>query len=103
MSSPDGPVLSSFDLDGIVGLFNRGKIHKNSVIVLVGAGMSTAAGIPDFRSPNSGIYANLGKYKLPQPEMVFEINYFKVSARKLPSSTALGQYGNTAEPFQTKI
>lgn len=74
----EGPVLSTFDLDGIVEQFTRGKVRKNSVIVLVGAGMSTSAGIPDFRSPNSGIYANLGKYKLPRPEMVFEINYFKV-------------------------
>lgn len=39
--------------------------------------MSTAAGIPDFRSPESGIYANLQKYNLPHPEDVFKISYFK--------------------------
>lgn len=39
--------------------------------------MSTAAGIPDFRSPDSGIYANLQKYNLPHPEDVFKISYFK--------------------------
>lgn len=39
--------------------------------------MSTAAGIPDFRSPDSGIYANLQKYNLPHPEDVFKIDYFK--------------------------
>lgn len=37
-----------------------------------------AAGIPDFRSPNTGLYANLEKYRLPYPEAIFEISYFKV-------------------------
>lgn len=58
-------------------MLNQNKISKSSVIVLVGAGMSTAAGIPDFRSPESGIYANLQKYNLPNPEDVFKISYFK--------------------------
>lgn len=71
------PILSSFTLDGIAELFNQNRLAKSSVIVLVGAGMSTAAGIPDFRSPDSGIYANLQKYKLPHPEDVFKIDYFK--------------------------
>ena len=39
--------------------------------------MSVAAGIPDFRSPVTGLYANLAKYKLPYPEAVFDIEYFK--------------------------
>ncbi|XP_025930376.1 NAD-dependent protein deacetylase sirtuin-2, partial [Apteryx rowi] len=36
-----------------------------------------AAGIPDFRSPGTGLYANLQSYKLPYPEAIFEINFFK--------------------------
>eukprot|EP00072_Mus_musculus_P065942 XP_017167705.1 PREDICTED: NAD-dependent protein deacetylase sirtuin-2 isoform X3 [Mus musculus] len=36
-----------------------------------------AAGIPDFRSPSTGLYANLEKYHLPYPEAIFEISYFK--------------------------
>ncbi|CAO2626162.1 NAD-dependent protein deacetylase sirtuin-2, partial [Lemmus lemmus] len=47
------------------------------VICLVGAGISTSAGIPDFRSPTTGLYANLEKYHLPYPEAIFEISYFK--------------------------
>lgn len=43
----------------------------------------TAAGIPDFRSPETGLYANLQKYGLPYPEAIFQIDYFKVSAKTL--------------------
>lgn len=40
-------------------------------LLKTGAGISTAAGIPDFRSPKTGIYANLAKLDLPYPEAVF--------------------------------
>lgn len=40
-----------------------------------------AAGIPDFRSPGTGLYANLQKYNLPYPEAIFQIDYFKVRER----------------------
>uniref|UniRef100_H2ZEV4 NAD-dependent protein deacetylase n=1 Tax=Ciona savignyi TaxID=51511 RepID=H2ZEV4_CIOSA len=48
-----------------------------NIIVMSGAGISTAAGIPDFRSPGSGLYDNLQKYDLPNPQAIFEINFFK--------------------------
>ncbi|XP_068125903.1 NAD-dependent protein deacetylase sirtuin-2 isoform X4 [Hyperolius riggenbachi] len=48
-----------------------------NVVFMVGAGISTSAGIPDFRSPGSGLYSNLQKYNLPYPEAIFEIGYFK--------------------------
>jgi hypothetical protein len=38
------------------------------IIVMTGAGISTSCGIPDFRSPGTGLYANLSKYNLPYPE-----------------------------------
>ena len=47
------------------------------IVVLTGAGVSTSAGIPDFRSPKTGLYANLAKLDLPYAEAVFDISYFR--------------------------
>eukprot|EP01134_Creolimax_fragrantissima_P006310 CFRG6310T1 len=48
----------------------------NRIIVMQGAGVSTAAGIPDFRGPN-GLYKKLDHYGLPYPEAIFDIEFFK--------------------------
>lgn len=44
---------------------------------MTGAGISTAAGIPDFRSPGTGLYSQLEKYNLPHPQAIFELDYYK--------------------------
>ena len=69
------PLLESFDLEGVAKYIEDNDVHN--VIVMVGAGLSCAAGIPDFRSPGTGLYANLEKYNLPQPEAIFTLSYFK--------------------------
>jgi len=46
-------------------------------VVLTGAGLSVAAGIPDFRTPGTGLYSKLQEYNLPFPEAIFSIDYFK--------------------------
>lgn len=66
--------LSSPDLFGIASYIESHK--PKNIIVLSGAGISTASGIPDFRSPETGLYANLQKYNLPYPEAIFDIDYF---------------------------
>ncbi|XP_075721978.1 sirtuin 2 isoform X9 [Rhipicephalus microplus] len=68
-------ILDEPTIDGIVRYIKSGKC-KN-IIAMIGAGISTAAGIPDFRSPNSGINSKLGKFNLPSPEAIFEIGYFR--------------------------
>lgn len=48
-----------------------------NIIIMAGAGISVAAGIPDFRTPGTGLYDNLQKYNLPNPQAVFSIDYFR--------------------------
>ncbi|CDZ96224.1 sirtuin 2 (silent mating type information regulation homolog) 2 (cerevisiae) [Phaffia rhodozyma] len=60
-------------LKGFARLIAKAK----NVVVMTGAGCSTNAGIPDFRSPDTGLFHNLEKYKLPEPESIFELNFFR--------------------------
>ncbi|GAA5978202.1 hypothetical protein JCM11641_001134 [Rhodosporidiobolus odoratus] len=60
-------------LKDIARLIRDGKAKR--VLVMAGAGISTSAGIPDFRSPGTGLYDNLAKYDLPYPEAIFDIDY----------------------------
>ncbi|NXJ68022.1 SIR3 deacetylase, partial [Rostratula benghalensis] len=53
-----------------------GKKEWQRVVVMAGAGISTPSGIPDFRSPGSGLYSHLEQYDIPYPEAIFELTYF---------------------------
>ncbi|XP_078039377.1 sirtuin 2 isoform X2 [Augochlora pura] len=67
-------VLRELSIDGIVDYIKETENIK--IITMAGAGISTSAGIPDFRSPSSGLYHNLKKYNLPYPQAIFEVRYF---------------------------
>ena len=47
------------------------------VVIMTGAGISTSAGVPDFRSPAGRHFHDLKKYDLPSPEAIFDLQYFK--------------------------
>nr|QHD64855.1 silent information regulator 1 [Gecarcinus lateralis] len=68
-------VLEEVSVEGVVKYIKSGQC-KN-IITMAGAGISTSAGIPDFRSPGTGLYNNLEKYNLPFPEAIFDIDFFK--------------------------
>ncbi|WVR09695.1 hypothetical protein IAU60_006770 [Kwoniella sp. DSM 27419] len=68
-SAPSGP------LQRVASIIKSGK--AKNIVLLLGAGISTSAGIPDFRSPDTGLYHNLQKLNLPFPEAVFELGFFK--------------------------
>ncbi|THD19435.1 NAD-dependent protein deacetylase sirtuin-3 mitochondrial [Fasciola hepatica] len=67
-SSPDAVIARVVD-------YIKEKDVKR-IVVLAGAGISTASGIPDFRTPGSGLYDNLARFDLPWPEAVFDLEYF---------------------------
>ncbi|KAM0736964.1 NAD-dependent protein deacetylase sirtuin-2 [Formica fusca] len=71
---PQQRVLCELSLDGIVEYIKEKPDCK--IITMAGAGISTSAGIPDFRSPSSGLYHKLDKYNLPYPQAIFELDFF---------------------------
>lgn len=54
---------------------------SESIVVLCGAGVSVACGIPDFRTPGSGLYSRLESYHLPTPTSMFQLSYYVVRPR----------------------
>jgi NAD-dependent SIR2 family protein deacetylase len=66
----ENPFTKQQFLDGL----KEGKFKK--IVILTGAGISVSAGIPDFRSPGTGLYDNLKQYNLPFAEAIFTLDYF---------------------------
>lgn len=65
-------------IDDAVKLISECK----NILVLTGAGLSTSAGIPDFRS-RDGLYVQISADypDLPSPSSMFDIDYFRINPR----------------------
>ncbi|XP_060572281.1 NAD-dependent protein deacetylase sirtuin-2-like [Ruditapes philippinarum] len=73
---PPECLLDEVSFEGIARYIASDKCNK--IVVMTGAGISTSAGIPDFRSPNTGCYEQLKKeYNIENPQKLFEYSYFK--------------------------
>lgn len=68
-----------YTIDDLVSDILCRKIKK--IVVMAGAGISTPSGIPDFRSPGSGLYNNLSQYDIPYPEAIFETSFFRQNSK----------------------
>jgi NAD-dependent histone deacetylase SIR2 len=76
MSKPSSPTVSPTsasqprrcrNLQDVADGITERRFRK--IVLMTGAGISTSAGIPDFRSPETGLFAQLSKYDLPFPEV----------------------------------
>ncbi|KAM8893730.1 NAD-dependent protein deacetylase sirtuin-3, mitochondrial isoform 2-T3 [Spinachia spinachia] len=74
-----GPFENQKTLEDIAEDIRERRYEK--VVVMAGAGISTPSGIPDFRSPGSGLYDNLQQYELPYAEAIFELRFFHHNPR----------------------
>jgi NAD-dependent deacetylase sirtuin 1 len=69
-------------VDGFRGFADVLRKAKN-IVVVVGAGISVSCGVPDFRSPKTGLYS-LIKQRFPElqaPEDIFDLQLFRENPR----------------------
>ena len=67
------------DFSTVEHVLNRLKTARR-IIVIAGAGISVSCGIPDFRSPGTGLYESRGyiDHDIPDAQLYFDLEYFKI-------------------------
>ena len=71
--------LQSLDVKGLANYIKKGYAKK--ILMLTGAGISVKSGIPDFRSPGTGLYHNIKKYNLSNPDLLFNRQFIKANPK----------------------
>lgn len=68
-----GEVRSASDGAKLIGRSER-------ILIIAGAGVSVSCGIPDFRSPVTGLYNSNRHIEegIPSAELFFDLEYFKL-------------------------
>ena len=85
------PRLASLDLAGVAKFL--GSTECRSVALLTGAGMSSGAGIPDFRSPG-------GMYDTLRPELITATNRQRRAMAANPTAVVMkGMFLQNAFPY----
>ncbi|XP_023319967.1 NAD-dependent protein deacetylase sirtuin-2 [Eurytemora carolleeae] len=74
-------VLDELNLEGVVEYIKQGR--ANNIIVLVGAGISTGAGIPDFRTPGTGLYSKIANSDSSNSPAGLDIRYFSENPKPM--------------------
>eukprot|EP00039_Didymoeca_costata_P011706 m.165679 g.165679 ORF g.165679 m.165679 type:complete len:233 (+) comp15264_c0_seq3:3203-3901(+) len=81
---PRVPLQRQPSIDPITKLAELISVHNN-IVAIVGAGISVSCGIPDFRSPESGLYALIEKMpefeSLSEPQCLFDLEQFQADPK----------------------
>lgn len=79
LSLPSHVIGDDISVEGLAHFIVENDTRN--ILVLLGAGASVAAGIPDFRSPKTGIYDNLESFNLESPTDAFSIPLLRENPR----------------------
>lgn len=74
LSSSSNDSSFHFTRDQLLDGIRLKKFRK--IVFLLGAGISCAAGVPDFRTKGAGLYSQMQRQGFPHPEELFDLECF---------------------------